>query len=44
MQHEAIAGITACVEYLADLGRAVGNDHVSEDSRPRPVRRAKLDQ
>jgi len=29
MQHESIAGITACVDYIADLGRhAVGNDHV----------------
>jgi cysteine desulfurase family protein (TIGR01976 family) len=27
MQHEAIAGITACVDYIADLGRhAAGND------------------
>jgi cysteine desulfurase family protein (TIGR01976 family) len=32
MQHEAIAGITACVDYIADLGRhAVGNDHVGTE-------------
>jgi selenocysteine lyase/cysteine desulfurase len=43
LNHECIAGITACVEYIADLGRhAAGNNHVgttalgcpSGDARP----------
>ena len=37
MQHESIAGITACVDYIADLGRhAVGNDHVGTAALGRP--------
>ena len=32
MQHEAIAGIAACVEYIAELGRhSVGNEHVETE-------------
>ena len=41
MQHEAIAGITACVEYLADLGRAVGNDPVGTAAPGRPSSEAR---
>ena len=50
LQHECIAGITACVEYLADLGRHASvetvlrgqKDHVGTAASA--VRRAKLDQ
>ena len=33
MTHELIAGITACVEYFADLGRAVKNETTNEASK-----------
>ena len=33
MQHESIAGITACVEYIADLGRGSGKTRVPHPSR-----------
>jgi len=50
MQHESIAGITACVEYLADLGRHLGTcsggrpARPSSEARPSPLtRRAALE-
>jgi cysteine desulfurase family protein (TIGR01976 family) len=37
LNHECIAGITACVEYIADLGRqAVGSNHVGTAALGRP--------
>ncbi len=37
LNHECIAGITACVHYLADLGRRAGhNNEPCGDGRPRP--------
>jgi cysteine desulfurase family protein (TIGR01976 family) len=35
LNHECIAGITACVEYLAELGAHISADHVALDA---PVR------
>lgn len=50
MQHESIAGITACVEYLADLGRNHGTcgdgrpARPSSEARPStPTRRAAIE-
>src|SRR5580693_8699015 len=38
LNHECIAGITACVEYIADIGRAAGGDgrlgRPSSEARP----------
>ena len=37
LNHECIAGIAACVEYIADLGRqAMGNNHVATAAPGRP--------
>src|SRR5271166_1078781 len=42
LNHECIAGIAACVEYLADLGRhAVGNNHVGTAAPGRPSSEAR---
>ena len=36
LNHECIAGIAACVEYIADLGRHAGNNHVGTAALGRP--------
>jgi cysteine desulfurase family protein (TIGR01976 family) len=44
MTHELIAGITACVEYFAELGRALKNESANEASKmrvPHPSRLSK---
>jgi cysteine desulfurase family protein (TIGR01976 family) len=42
LNHEGIAGIAACVEYIADLGRhAVGNNHVGTAAPGRPSSEAR---
>ena len=48
MQHESIAGIAACVEYLADLGRLPHPSPFSKDGNPGarppiPTRRAAIE-
>jgi len=40
LNHECIAGITACVEYLADLGRGIANG-VTNKRVPHPSRLSK---
>jgi cysteine desulfurase family protein (TIGR01976 family) len=50
LTHECIAGITACVEYLAELGARTSTDHVAPDAlvrggrvrAPAPTRREML--
>jgi cysteine desulfurase family protein (TIGR01976 family) len=42
LNHECIAGIAACVEYIADLGRqVVGNDRVGTAAPARPSSEAR---
>ena len=46
LNHECIAGITACVDYISDLGRHVTgkNAEPSEDGRPRlPIVQSSID-
>src|SRR5579859_619608 len=43
LQHESIAGITACVEYLADLGRMAHRSQFSKGGNSELSRRAAIE-
>jgi cysteine desulfurase family protein (TIGR01976 family) len=43
LNHECIAGITACVEYIADLGRGPHSSRASKGRDSEPSRRAAIE-
>ena len=43
LNHECIAGIAACVDYIADLGRRAVGSSGNDSSEPRSTRRAAIE-